>query len=195
VTTADGGGADSIDGRGYSGRVSFHARAGNDTFLGGPGADVADLGAGNDAADPGPGSDLVLGGEGDDTVSVRDGFGDVVECGPGTDTVTADRSDILSGCENVSLPAPETGAVQGSKKLARGTKAFFTFGSPVAGAVFECQLDAAAYRPCTSPFKVRTRKLAVGRHTLSVRAVQPVGNPDPTPSTFRFKVTRPARQA
>jgi len=108
VTASDGEKADSINSQGYSGRVTFRGRAGVDTFAGGPGADVADLGAGNDVAVPGPGSDFVVAGDGDDTASVRDGFGDVVECGPGIDTVTADRADILSGCENVSLPAPET---------------------------------------------------------------------------------------
>ncbi len=84
VTTTAGAWADGVDSRLYSGRVSFHSRAGNDTFLGGPGADVADLGLGNDAVDPGPGSDLVLAGDGDDTIAARDGFGDVVECGPAT---------------------------------------------------------------------------------------------------------------
>ena len=190
VTTSDGERADTIDSRSYSGRVAFHARAGEDTFRAGPGADVADLGLGNDAVDPGPGSDFVVAGDGDDTISVRDGFGDVVECGPGNDTVTADRLDVLSGCENVSLPAPETGLIAGPKKVTKGMKALFTFGSPVPGATFECLVDTGAYKPCASPFKVRTRKLGTGRHTLLVRAVQPAGNADPTPSTFRFKVTK-----
>ena len=125
----------------YSGRVSFHSRAGDDTFLGGPGADVADLGPGNDVVDPGPGSDFVLAGDGDDSVAARDGFGDVVECGPGNDTVTADRADVLSGCENVALPAPETSRIDGPKKVTKGTKAFFTFAASVASATFECQVD------------------------------------------------------
>jgi Ca2+-binding RTX toxin-like protein len=188
VTSADGVKADSIDSRFYSGRVSFHSRAGDDTFLGGPGADVADLGLGNDVVNPGPGSDFVLGGDGDDTITARDGFGDVVECGPGTDSVTADRADVLSGCENVSLPAPETSRIDGPKKVTKGTKAFFTFAASVASATFECQVDTGAYKPCASPFKVKTKKLRKGKHMLTVRAVQPAGNADPTPSTFKFKV-------
>ena len=168
----------------YSGRVSFHSRAGDDTFLGGPGADVADLGSGNDLVDPGPGSDFVLGGDGDDSVAARDGFGDVVECGPGNDTVTADRADVLSGCENVALPAPETSRIDGPKKVTKGTKAFFTFAASVASATFECQVDTGVFKPCASPYKVRTKKLKTGKHTLTVRAVQPAGNADPTPSTF-----------
>ena len=188
VTSSDGVKADVVDSRFYSGRVSFHSRAGNDTFHGGPGADVADLGPGNDVVDPGPGSDFVLGGSGDDTISVRDGFGDVVECGPGNDTVTADRADVLSGCENVALPAPETSRIDGPKKITKGTKAFFLFAASVTSATFECQLDTRSFKPCASPFKVRARKLKIGKHTLTVRAVQPAGNADPTPSTFKFKV-------
>ena len=151
MTTYDGGLADVIDSRFYSGRVSFHSRAGNDTFLGGPGADVADLGLGNDVVDPGPGSDFVLAGDGDDTIAARDGFGDVVECGPGTDTVTADRADVLSGCENVALPAPETSRIDGPKKATKGTKAFYTFAASVARATFECQIDTGAFKAVREP--------------------------------------------
>jgi Ca2+-binding RTX toxin-like protein len=191
ITTSDGDRADTVDSRSYSGRVTFHGRAGGDTFVGGPGADVADVGSGNDLVDPGPGSDFVLGGDGDDTVSVRDGFADVVECGPGADSVTADRVDVLSGCENVALPAPDTGRIEGPTKVTKGTKAFFTFAASVAGATFECLVDTAAFKACASPFKVKSKKLKAGRHTLSVRAVQPAGNADATPSTFRFKVVEP----
>ena len=104
--------------------------------------------------DPGPGSDFVLAGDGDDTISVRDGFGDVVECGPGTDTVTADRADVLSGCENVALPPPDTSRIDGPTKVTKGTKAFFTFVASVASATFECQVDTGTYklaRPSQAP--------------------------------------------
>jgi hypothetical protein len=117
--------------------------------------------------------------------------GDVVNCGAGTDSVTADAADALSNCESVSLPAPpapETGKIAGPKKVTKGQKASFTFASPTAGATFECQVDKGAFKACASPFKVKTKKLKTGKHTLSVRAVQPAGNPDLTPSTFKFKV-------
>ncbi len=195
VTASSGASADGVDSRLYSGRVSFHGRAGDDTFLGGPGADLADLGPGNDVVDAGPGSDFVMGGDGNDVISARDGFGDVVECGGGVDTVTADRADVLSGCENVALPAPETSRVDGPKKVTKGTKVFFTFAASVASATFECQIDTGVFKACASPLKVKTRKLKIGKHTLTVRAVQPTGNPDPTPSTFRFKVKKKAAVA
>jgi hypothetical protein len=80
--------------------------------------------------------------------------------------------------------------VLGEKKVPKGPRALFTFGSPVSGAAFECQLDAGPFLPCTSPYSVKTRKLKRGRHTLTVRAVQPAGNADPTPSSLRFKVVK-----
>ena len=84
--------------------------------------------------------------------------------------------------------APKTSRIDGPKKVTKGTKAFFTFAASVASATFECQVDTGAYKPCASPFKVKTKKLKKGKHTLTVRAVQPAGNADPTPSTFKFKV-------
>ena len=79
-------------------------------------------------------------------------------------------------------PAPETSRIDGPKKVTKGTKAFFTFAASVASATFECQVDTGAYKLCASPFKVKTKKLKTGKHTLTVRAVQPAGNADPTPS-------------
>jgi hypothetical protein len=188
ITMTDGPSSDLMDSRTYSGRMVFRALDGNDTFLGGAGPDYVDGGTGNDSLTPGGGSDAVHGGEGNDTVNVRDGVADVVDCGGGTDSVTADRSDAVTNCESVSLPAPETDKIAGPKKVTKGEKATFTFGSSTAGATFECQVDKGAFKACSSPFKVKTKKLKTGKHTLSVRAVQPAGNADATPSTFKFKV-------
>jgi hypothetical protein len=190
ITTTRGAQADTIDSTQFSGRVEVRTLDGADTIRGGPGWDVVDAGRGNDTIDPGGGADVVRGGDGDDTVQVRDGLPDVVDCGPGTDTVVADRADALAGCEHVDLPAPDTYPVLGEKKVPKGPRALFTFGSPVSGAAFECQLDAGPFLPCTSPYSVKTRKLKRGRHTLTVRAVQPSGNADPTPSSLRFKVVK-----
>jgi hypothetical protein len=119
---------------------------------------------------------------------VRDGVADSVDCGDGVDTVIADRADVLTGCESVALPPPDTNPIVGPKKVKKGKKPAFTFGSPAVGAQFECAIDAGPFKACESPYHVKTRKLSAGKHTLSVRAVQPTGNIDPTPSTFRFKV-------
>lgn len=188
LTMTEGASPDVLDSRTYAGRVVYRALDGNDTVLGGAGPDYVDGGSGNDSLNPGGGSDAVHGGEGNDAISVQDGVADVVDCGAGTDSVIADRSDALSNCETVSLPAPETGKIDGPKKIVKGEKATYAFGSSTAGATFECQLDKGAFKACSSPFKVKSKKLKTGKHTLTVRAVQPAGNVDPTPSAFKFKV-------
>ncbi len=160
----------------------------------GPGADLADMGAGNDSVDAGPGSDFVLAGDGDDWIMARDGFGDVVECGPGNDTVVADRSDVLSGCENVVLPAPETSRIDGPRKVGRAPRPTSCSARQCRARPSSARSTPARSRSCASPFKVKTRKLKTGWHTLTVRAVQPAGNPDATPSTFPFKVKHKAKK-
>ena len=50
----------------------------------------------------GPGRDSIATGAGNDRIEAADGRRDRVRCGPGNDSVTADRIDLLSGCENVT---------------------------------------------------------------------------------------------
>jgi hypothetical protein len=45
--------------------------------------------------------DVILGGAGNDSIHAKDGHADRVDCGPGRDTVWADRSDRLAHCEVV----------------------------------------------------------------------------------------------
>ncbi len=57
---------------------------------------------GSDRLTGGPGRDRLLGGDGDDTIDARGGGFDVVGCGPGSDTVRADRADYVGvDCEQV----------------------------------------------------------------------------------------------
>jgi hypothetical protein len=56
-----------------------------------------------------------------------------------------------------------------------------------AGATFECRLDSAAFAPCTSP---KTVAATPGAHTFAVRAIDGVGNVDPTPATRTFTYQR-----
>lgn len=95
-----GGGRDSIDGGsggdvidGGGDRDALLGRGGADTLLGGGGPDEISAGSGPDGVDAGPGNDVIR---------VRDGWRDVVRCGPGRgDIAVADRLDVLRDCERV----------------------------------------------------------------------------------------------
>jgi Ca2+-binding RTX toxin-like protein len=79
---------------GGPGRDRIGGSTGDDTILGGEG---------NDRIDPGRGSDRVSAGPGDDFVgAAADGKRDVIACGPGLDTVFAERLDrVARDCERV----------------------------------------------------------------------------------------------
>ena len=83
-------GNDRIDGG--RGSDSVFGGPGNDTIVGGPGADLL-VG--------GPGRDTILGGPGTDRIEARDGYRDVVDCGPARDVAEVDRIDVVRNCERV----------------------------------------------------------------------------------------------
>ena len=116
---------------------------------------------------------------------------DRVDCGAGTDTVVADDGDVVSGCESVQLPpvVPDTGKVKGPTSVTQPDKAKFTFTSPTAGATFQCKLDKKKWKSCSSPYKVKSKKLDARKHKLQVRAVL-AGVVDATPSKAKFKVKK-----
>ncbi len=111
-------GADRL--RGLAGNDTLLGGAGNDTLLGGAGNDRLLGGTGNDRLLGGAGNDTLLGGAGadrllggagrdrfeggpgNDTIEAADGISETIRCGPGRDTVRADRGDRLTGCESVS---------------------------------------------------------------------------------------------
>ena len=75
--------------------------------------------AGNDVIEGGLGDDVLLGeagidqifaGDGNDHVNTRGGLADLVDCGPGNDTLLYDPFDhVSSTCENGSAPPPSQG--------------------------------------------------------------------------------------
>jgi RHS repeat-associated protein len=64
----------------------------------------------------------------------------------------------------------------------------FAFTSSVNESTFECSMDGAAFASCPSPKSYQN--LATGSHTFKVRAVDSVGNQDPTPAERTFQVLR-----
>lgn len=79
-------------------------QAGNDELVGEDGNDTLTGGTGSDILRGGAGVDTMSGGSGVDTIYARDGVIDTIDCGEDTDSVEADANDVLSNCENVSLP-------------------------------------------------------------------------------------------
>ena len=168
---------------------------GPDDLRGGPSDDNLYGGGANDTVTGNAGADHLYGGGGDDTIQARDGVADKVDCGLGTDTVVADASDSVVGCESVQLPppppavAPETSAIKGPKSVTQPDKAKFKFSSSTAGATFQCKLDKKKWKNCSSPYKVKSSKLDPGKHKLKVRAVAG-GLTDASPSKTSFKVKK-----
>ena len=72
------------------------------------------------------------------------------------------------------------------KSKKKKVKVTYEFSSSVAGATFECSLDGAAAKPCTSP---KTYKVSKGRHEFSVTATA-AGIEDPSPASDSFKVKK-----
>jgi Ca2+-binding RTX toxin-like protein len=95
--------------------VAISAGSGNDIVMtsrgvsdihGGSGDDRIRTGDAADRVSAGSGRDSIATGAGDDMVRARDRHKDRIECGPGAgDTVEADRSDVVVGCESVLGPA------------------------------------------------------------------------------------------
>ena len=108
--TIDGlAGADCLAGRAGNDRLDGGAEGdlvdggtGNDRLVGGSGSDELGGRAGDDRLTGGSGSDGLSGSSGNDEITARDDVRDTIRCGPGRDSVTADRKDrVARDCERV----------------------------------------------------------------------------------------------
>jgi hypothetical protein len=128
---------------GLAGRLAIVAGGGNgnDTLTGGDEPDAFSGGDGNDRIDGGRGFDVVDGDAGDDALFARDGSGDLVRGGAGTDTAQTDApgTDVVDGVESVdALAAPRAAAPRAGKarlvRTGRRVSARFTVTSGAGGA-------------------------------------------------------------
>ncbi|MGH2961842.1 MAG: serine protease [Solirubrobacterales bacterium] len=105
-----------------------------------------------------------------------------------------DESLSVSGEAACDDTPPETTIDKGPKRKLktrkRKAKARFSFSSTEAAVSFECAVDAKGFGPCTSPFKVKTKK---GRHFFDVFATDRYGNRDTSVATRTWKVKRRKR--
>ena len=101
VTKNGGTGDDNI--RGTNRADALSGGTGDDVLRGLGGPDTLSGGPGEDDIYGGSGRDNISGGTGKDFINDgNDGVKDVIDCGPGTDTVVADRVDDLEDCERVT---------------------------------------------------------------------------------------------
>lgn len=98
--------------------------AGADVIQGGAQADTITSGAGNDTVQPLAGADMVDAGAGNDAVeSLRDDAQDRISCGPGQDSVFADKEDLISSdCEQVNGLSRPPAALRVSTVRLHGVK-------------------------------------------------------------------------
>ncbi len=104
-----GSGSDRLQGEGGNdvavggpGRDRLLGGSGSDRLRGDSGDDVLSGGAGNDKLIGNGGRNRYSAGGGDDTVNARNRRRESVDCGPGRDKATVDRSDQVRRCERVS---------------------------------------------------------------------------------------------
>ncbi|CAM3195057.1 CARDB domain-containing protein [Nocardioides dubius] len=86
---------------------------------------------------------------------------------------------------SLDLTPPQTTLTGTPPAITDDPTAVFTFASPEPAA-FECRIDADPFASCASPHTTAT--LDDGTHTFEVRAVDSVGNADPTPASHTFDV-------
>jgi subtilisin-like proprotein convertase family protein len=87
---------------------------------------------------------------------------------------------------------PETTIVSGPAGAVASRDALFTFDSSEPGSDFRCSFNGSAPSPCGSSYGLSG--LGEGQYTLSVTAIDPAGNPDPSPASrsWTVDVTAPA---
>jgi hypothetical protein len=120
--------------------------------------------------------------------------------GSGTDKITAayqgDSAHLKSeGSTQVKVSAssgpkgaaPNTKIVKKPQAKTTSRRARFTFTSDQPGSQFQCKLDKKPFKACRSPFKAK--KLKKGRHLFEVKAVNAAGVADPTPATYRWRIS------
>ncbi|MDX1621920.1 MAG: Ig-like domain-containing protein, partial [Nitriliruptorales bacterium] len=101
----------------------------------------------------------------------------------------AASTSVVVTVSNV-LEAPATSIISGPSGTVASQSATFEFTASEADASFQCRLDGSRWRLCVSPRSYRG--LRQGKHVFEVRAMDSVGNTDPTPATRSWTVDTPA---
>ena len=92
----------------------------------------------------------------------------------------------------VDKTPPETAIDFGASGAVASGEAFFAFDSDGTEASYECALDGEPFGKCSKRLSASYKDLADGDHMFRVRAVDAVGNTDPTPAEREWTVDRAA---
>ncbi|HEY6012265.1 MAG TPA: hypothetical protein VIX18_12445, partial [Nitrospirota bacterium] len=92
---------------------------------------------------------------------------------------------------DIDTTPPETAIIDQPSDPSSTGAARFSFQSTKPRSSFECQLDNGQSSACTSPFSYSD--LRSGTHTFTVRAMDAVGNIDPTPESFTWVAVLPPK--
>jgi hypothetical protein len=91
------------------------------------------------------------------------------------------------GADEFDPTPPDVAFDHTPKRKSHKHKVFFTFHASESSR-FVCVVDTRPARLCSSPFKTKFKKR--GRHTVVVGAVDMVGNVDPTPASYTWKIKK-----
>ncbi len=86
----------------------------------------------------------------------------------------------------VDCVAPETTITKGAPNKTDRSRIKFKFSANEPDSTFECRVDQKPFKPCGSPKTVK--HLEEGKHKFKVRAIDAVGNVDPSAAKDKFKV-------
>lgn len=89
---------------------------------------------------------------------------------------------VITGGTETSFDGPAL------EQFTRGNAASLAFSATGNPASFECSVDGSAWQTCTSPLALTD--LADGSHTVRVRAIDTLGNPESTPAQISWTVDR-----
>ena len=123
-------------------------------------------------------------GTSEQTLYVRLSASSTLEADDGAGGLAAGQWTITVGLVSDTTP-PDTLIELSPPNPSGSSSATFVF-SATEAANFECQIDGAAYGPCTSPSALTG--LGSGSHTFAVRAMDLAGNTDPTPAAFTWTI-------
>jgi hypothetical protein len=87
---------------------------------------------------------------------------------------------------SIDTVPPDTSITSNPSSLSNDPNPSFAFSGSEPGSTFECSLDGGAFTLCANPKTYSG--VPDGARTFQVRAVDPAGNPDPSPASYSWTI-------